>query len=46
VVLARGRNEHHHFELLQEPPTDDIERGILTQAKIADWIDTVPRRFQ
>jgi hypothetical protein len=46
VVLARGRNDHHHFELLPEPPTDDIEKGILTQAKIADWIDTVPRRFQ
>jgi ectoine hydroxylase-related dioxygenase (phytanoyl-CoA dioxygenase family) len=46
VVLARGRNDHHHFELLPEPPTDDIEKGILAQAKIADWIDTVPRRFQ
>lgn len=46
VVLARGHSEYHHFELLQELPTDDIEKGIRTQAKIADWIDTVPRRFQ
>jgi non-heme Fe2+,alpha-ketoglutarate-dependent halogenase len=46
VVLARGRNEHNHFELLQEPPTNDLEKGVVAQARIADWIDTIPRRFQ
>jgi non-haem Fe2+, alpha-ketoglutarate-dependent halogenase len=46
VILARGRDDYHHFELLKQPPTDRIEEGIAVQARIAQWIDTVPRRFQ
>jgi non-haem Fe2+, alpha-ketoglutarate-dependent halogenase len=45
VILARGRDDHHHFEFLQEPPTDDIEAGMAAQARIAEWIDTIPREF-
>ena len=45
VILARGRDDYHHFELLQEPPTDHIEEGVAAQAKIAQWIDTIPRKF-
>jgi len=46
VILARGRDDYHHFELLPEPPTDDIEAGIAAQIRIAQWIDTVPRKFK
>jgi len=46
VILARGRDHYHHYELLKEPPTDNIEEGIAAQARIAQWIDTVPRRFK
>jgi non-heme Fe2+,alpha-ketoglutarate-dependent halogenase len=46
VILARGRDDYHHFELLPKPPTDDIEEGIAAQVRIAEWIDTVPRRIQ
>ena len=45
VILARGRDDHHHFELARERPTDSIEEGIAAQARIAHWIDSVPRRF-
>jgi non-haem Fe2+, alpha-ketoglutarate-dependent halogenase len=45
VILARGRDDYHHFELLQEPPTDNIEAGVAAQAGIARWIDTIPRTF-
>jgi len=33
VILARGHDAYHHFELLQEPPTDNIEEGITAQAR-------------
>jgi hypothetical protein len=46
VVLARGRYDENHFELLAEPPSDDIERGIAAQTKIAQWIDSIPRGVQ
>jgi hypothetical protein len=46
VVLARGRDEYRHFELLGTPPRDDIEEGIAQQAIVARWIDSVPRRIE
>jgi hypothetical protein len=45
VILARGRDDYHHFELLQEPPPDNLEAGVAAQAGIARWIDTIPRTF-
>lgn len=45
VVLARGRDDYRHYELLQEPPTDRIEAGVAAQTRIAQWIDTIPREF-
>jgi non-heme Fe2+,alpha-ketoglutarate-dependent halogenase len=35
AVLARGRDDHHHFELLDEPPSGSIEDGIEAQARSA-----------
>lgn len=28
VILARGRDDHGHFELLTQPPSDDLEAGV------------------
>jgi ectoine hydroxylase-related dioxygenase (phytanoyl-CoA dioxygenase family) len=44
VVLARGCDHYKNFALLDQPPADDIDEGIAAQARIAAWIDTVPRR--
>ncbi len=33
VVLACGRDDYHYFELLKEPPTDDIEEGLDAAAR-------------
>lgn len=33
VVLARGRDEHRHYKLLQQPPGDDIGEGIAALAE-------------
>jgi hypothetical protein len=46
VILARGCDDYHHFEMLKEPPTDNIEECIAAQARVAQWIDAIPRRFQ
>jgi hypothetical protein len=43
VVLARGTDDYGHYELLDSPPIEDIEEGIARQARVAAWIDTVPR---
>jgi non-haem Fe2+, alpha-ketoglutarate-dependent halogenase len=32
VVLARGRDEHHHFELLATPPGEDLEASFAALA--------------
>jgi ectoine hydroxylase-related dioxygenase (phytanoyl-CoA dioxygenase family) len=34
-VLARGRDDYHHFELLAEPPSGSVEDGIRAQAETA-----------
>jgi non-heme Fe2+,alpha-ketoglutarate-dependent halogenase len=46
VILARGRDQYKHFEILQEPPTDNIEDGIAAQIRVAQLIDAIPRSFQ
>jgi hypothetical protein len=38
VVLARGRDDYHHFELLREPPAGSLEEGIAAQAELARWV--------
>jgi len=43
VILARGNDSYHHYELIGSPPADEIEKGIARQAEVARWIDSVPR---
>jgi hypothetical protein len=35
AVLARGRDNYHHFELLDGPPSGTIEDGVAAQAESA-----------
>jgi hypothetical protein len=35
AVLARGRDDYHHFEVLEAPPSGTIEEGIAAQAESA-----------
>jgi non-heme Fe2+,alpha-ketoglutarate-dependent halogenase len=35
VVLARGRDTHHHYELLDKAPTGSMAEGIAAQATFA-----------
>ncbi len=35
AVLARGRDDYHHFELLDAPPSGTMEDGIAAQAESA-----------
>jgi hypothetical protein len=35
AVLARGRDDYHHFDLLQEPPGGTVEEAIAAQAAAA-----------
>ena len=37
VVLARGRDDYHHFDLLREPPTASIDEGIAAHAEFLRW---------
>ena len=46
VILARGRDTYKYFEQLKEPPPDNIDEGIAAQIKVAEFIDSIPRRFQ
>ena len=32
VILARGRDDYHHFELMKAPPSGSIEEGMAAQA--------------
>jgi len=34
-VLARGRDHHHHYPLLPEPPTATTEEGLPALAEFA-----------
>jgi non-heme Fe2+,alpha-ketoglutarate-dependent halogenase len=34
VVLARGRDDHHHYTFLREPPTATTEEGLPAQAEL------------
>ncbi|TMQ03604.1 MAG: phytanoyl-CoA dioxygenase family protein [Deltaproteobacteria bacterium] len=36
VVLARGRDDHHHYTLRHEPPATDFEEGVSRQREFAD----------
>lgn len=46
VVLARGRDNYRHYEMLKAIPSDNIEQGIAAQTKVALFIDGIPRGFQ
>ena len=35
VVLARGRDDHHHYTLLEQPPAGPLEEGLAAQAEFA-----------
>jgi ectoine hydroxylase-related dioxygenase (phytanoyl-CoA dioxygenase family) len=35
VVLARGRDDHHHYRLLEQPPAGSLEEGLAAQAEFA-----------
>jgi hypothetical protein len=37
VVLARGRDDYHHYSLLLEPPSGDIDECIQAQAEFVRW---------
>jgi non-haem Fe2+, alpha-ketoglutarate-dependent halogenase len=43
VVLARGRDDYHHYALLEEPPTGNGEASIAAQAAFARQL--YKRRF-
>jgi non-haem Fe2+, alpha-ketoglutarate-dependent halogenase len=45
VILARGEDRYKHFELLKDPPIEDIDEGIAAQIKVAEFIDSIPRKF-
>lgn len=38
VVLARGQDHFHNYELLEEPPTDKTEDGIKSLDRLVCWI--------
>lgn len=38
VVLARGRDDFHHYELLEAPPTDKLEEGVASLDRLVRWI--------
>ncbi|ETX03812.1 MAG: hypothetical protein ETSY2_32420, partial [Candidatus Entotheonella gemina] len=40
AVLARGRDDYHHFRLLQELPSDDLEESIAAQTTFIHWLRT------
>lgn len=35
VLLARGRDDHGHFELRRQPPGDDLDEGLRAQAEFS-----------
>jgi non-heme Fe2+,alpha-ketoglutarate-dependent halogenase len=43
VVLARGQDDYHHYTLLEEPPTGNVEAAIVAQAAFARQL--YKRRF-
>jgi hypothetical protein len=41
VVLARGRDDYHNYQLLDAPPPSNIEDGIEGLREIDEWVDRV-----
>jgi non-haem Fe2+, alpha-ketoglutarate-dependent halogenase len=40
VVLARGRDDHHHYSILREPPSGSIDECLQAQAEfVRDWLE-------
>lgn len=35
VILARGRDDHHHYRLLAHPPAAGIEEGLMAQREFS-----------
>ncbi len=38
VVLAQGEDACHNYDLLREPPDEDVERGIESLNRLVAWI--------
>jgi len=38
VVLARGADDRGNYELLKQPPANDVDRGIESLAALVGWI--------
>lgn len=39
VVLARGRDDHHHYSILREPPSGSIDECLQAQAEfVRHWM--------
>ena len=38
AVLARGKDVCHNYDLLREPPGDNVESGIASLAELVAWI--------
>lgn len=44
VVLARGRDDYGHFELLHGPPGGSPEEGLAAHAELLRWIGEMRKR--
>ena len=42
VLLARGRDDHHHFELREPRQAGSLEQGVAAMHRLADEIMAVP----
>ncbi len=38
VILARGRDDYHHFELMREPPRANLEEGLTAHSEFIRWL--------
>jgi non-heme Fe2+,alpha-ketoglutarate-dependent halogenase len=43
VLLARGRDDHHHFELREPPQSESLEQSVAAMHQLADEIMAVRR---
>jgi len=41
VALVRGRDDHHNYSVVSEPPSSKIEESIESLKEIDDWIERV-----
>jgi ectoine hydroxylase-related dioxygenase (phytanoyl-CoA dioxygenase family) len=38
TLLVRGQDTHHHYDVRETPPEGDLEDGIASMHRLADWI--------